>query len=181
MTRTPPTDSLDAHMASSRIEIRDAARGDAPELAELLNAIIARGGTTALEDPFTPERLAETYLVGPTVLCCFVAIDGATGRLEGFQTLGRYPGLPEDIGDIGTFARIDGKQRGVGSALFAATRERARRLGLAAINATIRGDNVGGLAFYGKMGFEDHSVTAAAPLKDGRPVDRVNKRFRLTV
>ena len=154
-------------------------RRDARELAELLNAIIAQGGTTALEDPFTPERLAEAYLVGPAVLCCFVAIDRATGRLEGFQTLGRYPGLPYDVGDIGTFARIDGKQRGVGSALFAATRERALRLGLTAINATIRADNVGGLAFYGKMGFEDHSVTPAVPLREGRPVDRVNKRFRL--
>jgi ribosomal protein S18 acetylase RimI-like enzyme len=68
----------------------------------------------------------------------------------------------------------------VGSALFAATRERARSLGLTAINATIRADNVGGLAFYQKIGFLDHSVTRAIPLKDGRPVDRVNKRFRLT-
>ena len=162
------------------IEIRDTVRGDAPELAELLNALIAQGGTTALEVPFTPEGLAEAYLVGPGVLCCFVAIDRKSGRLEGFQTLGRYPGLPDDIGDIGTFARIDGKQRGVGSALFAATRERAQGLGLTAINATIRADNLGGLTFYRKMGFEDHSVTPAVPLKDGRAVDRVNKRFRLT-
>jgi L-amino acid N-acyltransferase YncA len=169
MTQTPP----------SRIDVRDVTPGDAPDLAELLNAIIAQGGTTALEAPYTSESLAETYLVGPAVLCCFVAIDAASGRLEGFQTLGRYPGLPEDIGDIGTFARIDGKQRGVGSALFAATRERARELGLSAINATIRADNVGGLAFYRKMGFEDHSVTSGVPLKDGRLVDRVNKRFRL--
>jgi len=180
MARMPPSDGLKAHTLSGRMEIRDAARGDAPDLAELLNAIIAQGGTTALEEPFTPERLAETYLVGPTVLCCFVAVDQASGRLEGFQTLGRYPGLPEDVGDIGTFARIDGKQRGVGSALFAATCERARQLGLMAINATIRADNAGGLAFYRKMGFEDHSVTRAAPLKDGRPVDRLSKRFRLT-
>jgi L-amino acid N-acyltransferase YncA len=161
------------------LEIRDAAPGDAAGLADLLNAVIAQGGTTALEDPFTPERLAEAYLAGPSVLCCFVAVDRETGRLEGFQTLGRYPGLPDGVGDIGTFARIDGKQRGVGSALFAATRERARRLGLAAINATIRADNAGGLAFYGKMGFADHSVTPAVPLKDGRPVDRMNRRFRL--
>jgi L-amino acid N-acyltransferase YncA len=164
----------------SDLEIRDVALADAPELAELLNAIIAQGGTTALEDPFTPDRLARTYLVGPDVHCCFVAIDAATGRLEGFQTLGRYPALPDDIGDIGTFARVDGKQRGVGSALFAATRDRARQLGLTAINATIRADNVGGLAFYGKMGFEDHSVTPGRPLKDGRLVERVNKRFRLS-
>jgi L-amino acid N-acyltransferase YncA len=179
MTQTPPGKSRNALAESSRIEVRDAARGDAPELAELLNAIIAQGGTTALEGPFTPQRLAEAYLQGPTVHCCFVAVDRGTGRLEGFQTLGRYPGLPDDVGDIGTFARIDGKQRGVGSALFAATCDRARRLGLSAINATIRADNAGGLAFYEKLGFVDHSVTAAAPLRDGRPVDRVNKRFSL--
>ena len=178
MAQTPPSAGLNAH-ALSDLEIRDVAHGDASDLVELLNAIISQGGTTALEDPFTPEGLAEAYLVGPTVLCCFVAVDRATGRFEGFQTLGRYRGLPDDVGDIGTFARIDGKQRGVGSALFAATCERARRLGLMAINATIRADNVGGLAFYRKMGFEDHSVTPAVPLGDGRPVDRVHKRFRL--
>ena len=161
------------------IEIRDAVRGDAAEMAALLNAIIAQGGTTALEDAFTPERFAQAYLDGPDVLCCFVAVDSEAGRIEGFQTLGRYAGLPDDIGDIGTFARIDGKQRGVGSALFAATQARARQLGLAAINATIRADNTGGLAFYGKQGFEDHSVRPGVPLKDGRPVDRVSKRFRL--
>jgi hypothetical protein len=60
MALTPPSDDLNATAASSRIEIREAARGDASELAELLNAIIAQGGTTALEDPFTPDRLAET-------------------------------------------------------------------------------------------------------------------------
>jgi L-amino acid N-acyltransferase YncA len=168
-----------AQTRQSAFEVRDAVREDAPDLADLLNAIIGRGGTTALEDPFTPERLAEAYLTGPDVLCCFVAVDRETGRLEGFQTLGRYPGLPAGVGDIGTFARIDGKQRGVGSALFAATRDRARRLGLVAINATIRADNVGGLTFYGKMGFADHSVTSNVPLRNGRPVDRVHKRFRL--
>jgi len=180
MALSPMTPIQDEGALVNQIEVRDATRDDAAELADLLNAIIAQGGTTALEDPFTPQRLAEAYLIGSAVLCCFVAVHVTTGRLEGFQTLGRYPGLPDDVGDIGTFARIDGKQRGVGSALFAATRERARRLGLTAINATIRADNVGGLAFYRKMGFEDHSVTPAAPLKDGRRVDRVNKRFQLT-
>jgi L-amino acid N-acyltransferase YncA len=159
--------------------IRPVARADAGELAELLNAVIARGGTTALEDPYSPDDLAEAYLTGPTVLSCVVAVDRESGRLEGFQTLGRYAGLPDDVGDIGTFARLDGARRGVGSALFAATLPRARALGLAAINATIRADNAGGLAFYGKLGFEDHAVTPAVPLKDGRLVDRVHKRYRL--
>ncbi len=159
--------------------IRPVAPEDAPELAELLNAVIARGGTTALETPFTPETLAETYLTGPNVYICLVAVDPAADRIEGFQTLGRYPNLPDDIGDIGTFARIDGAQRGVGSSLLKAMVERARALGLSAINATIRGDNVGGLAFYTKQGFVDHTVTPAVPLSDGTPVDRVHKRYAL--
>ncbi|MBV8682984.1 MAG: hypothetical protein JO111_08940 [Caulobacteraceae bacterium] len=161
------------------LEVRPVRPEDAPELVDLLNEIIARGGTTALEERFTPEALAEAYLTGSDVICCFVAVDSVSGRLEGFQTLGRYPGLPEDVGDIGTFARIGGAQRGVGSALFAATRAEACRRGLAAINATIRADNTGGLAFYGRMGFADHSVEPAVPLKDGTLVDRICKRFPL--
>lgn len=160
------------------LTVRPVAADDAAELAELLNAIIAAGGTTALQEPFTPEALDAAYLTGPNVHCCFVAED-EDGTLLGFQTLGRYPGLPEDVGDIGTFARIGGTQRGIGSALFAETAKRAAELGLSAINATIRGDNTGGLAFYTKQGFVDHGVTEGVPLKDGTPVDRVHKRFAL--
>jgi L-amino acid N-acyltransferase YncA len=160
--------------------IRPVAPEDAPELTELLNAIIARGGTTALETPFTPDTLAQAYLTGPNVLICLVAVDPATGQVEGFQTLGRYPNLPDDIGDIGTFARVDGIQRGVGSALFAEMTKRAHALGLTAINATIRGDNIGGLAFYTKQGFVDHAVTPDVALSDGTPVDRIHKRYPLS-
>ena len=161
------------------LQVRPARDADAAELAELLNEIIARGGTTALQEPFTPARLAETYLTGPEVISCVVAANGETGRLEGFQTLIHEDDLPPDIGDIGTFARVGGTQRGVGTALFAATRAAALLKGLSAINATIRADNTGGLAFYGRMGFVDHSVRPAVPLKDGTPVDRINKRYAL--
>lgn len=162
------------------LTVRPVAADDAPALAELLNAVIAVGGTTALEEPFTPERLAETYLTGPDVHCCFVAED-EDGTLLGFQTLVQDPKLSDDIGDIATFAEVGGTQRGIGSALFAVTRARAAELGLTAINATIRADNTGGLAFYGKQGFADHAVTEGVPLMDGTLVDRVHKRFALTV
>lgn len=148
-------------------------------MAALLNAVIARGGATAYEDPFSPERIVELYLTEPVAICCFVAVSEAAGTIEGFQVLGRYSVLPDDIGDIGTFARVDGTQRGVGTALFAATRDEARRRGLAGINATIRADNSGGLAFYARMGFVDHHVDVGVPLKDGAPVDRISKRLSL--
>lgn len=161
------------------IDIRPVRSEDAAELAALLNAIIARGGTTALQVPYTPEALDNAYLTGPRVICCFVAVDSATGHVLGFQTLGRLDALPADIGDIGTFTRVDGIQRGVGSALFAATRARARALGLSALNAVIRADNVGGLTFYTRQGFIDHAIVTDVPLSDGTRVDRVWKRFPL--
>lgn len=158
--------------------VRPVTREDAPALAALLNAIIRAGGTTALEDEFTPDALDAAYLTGPTVHCCHVAED-AEGALVAFQTLGRKAGLADDVGDIATFAAIDRKQGGAGSALFAATKSRARQFGLSAINATIRGDNTGGLTFYTKQGFIDHAVNNGVPLADGTPVDRVHKRFAL--
>jgi L-amino acid N-acyltransferase YncA len=161
------------------LEVRDVRPCDSDELADLLNAIIAKGGTTALEEPFTAEELAQAYLIGSEVYCCFVAINPATGRIEGFQMLCRYPKFPDEIGDIGTFARINGSQRGVGTALFDATRTRARALGLPIINATIRADNTGGLAFYRKQGFVDHDVLEGVPMKDGTRIDRVVKRYTL--
>ncbi len=153
---------------------------DAPALTELLNAIIAKGGTTALQSAFSVDALAPAYLDGPDVHICLVAVDAATNRIEGFQTLGRVASLPADVGDIGTFARVDGAKRGVGSALFAAMADAARTHGLSAINATIRADNAGGLGFYAKQGFVDHATTRAMPLADGTPVDRVHKRYALT-
>lgn len=158
--------------------VRPVTSADAGALAGLINPIIRAGGTTALETEFTPETLDEAYLTGPKVLCCHIALDQA-GEAAAFQTLSRYPGLPDDVGDIATFSRIDSKQRGAGSALFAVTTGRARELGHSAINATIRADNAGGLAFYTKQGFAYHGMTPAVPLADGTPVDRVHKRYSL--
>lgn len=162
----------------SAFTVRPATSADAPALAMLLNAVIRAGGTTALQDEFTPQALDAAYLTGTQVHCCHVA-EEAGGELAAFQTLVRETHLPEDVGDIGTFARIDGKQRGAGSALFAATVARARQLGLRELNATIRADNTAGLAFYSKRGFVDHSVSAGIPLADGTPVDRIHKRYPL--
>ena len=158
--------------------IRSVAVADAPALASLLNGIIARGGTTAFQRPFAPQRLAESMLMGRSVICCFVA-EERDGGLGGFQSLVRSEDLPNDIGDIATFSRVGQTQKGIGSQLFAATQAEARRQGLTAISATIRADNVGGLAFYSRLGFTDHSIHRAVPLLDGTAVDRISKRYAL--
>lgn len=157
------------------LRVRPYAPGDEAALADILNAIIAAGGTTAYETPFTPETLRTRHLDGPSVLCCHVAL--AEGVPVGFQVLNTYPSLPEGWGDIASFTRRAPPVPGAGRALFAATRARARALGLVALNATIRADNVPGLGYYAKMGFVDYAVIPAVPLGDGTPVDRICRKL----
>ena len=151
---------------------------DIAALCDLLNVIIGIGGTTALEEPLTEAQFDEYFVGGAACLCCLVAEDPDRGVL-GFQVLARSKDLPGDWGDIGTFARAEPKTPGVGTALFAATKARAAGLGVVAINATIRADNVGGLAFYEKMGFRTYRTLEAVKLRDGRPVDRILKKYPL--
>ena len=101
------------------------------------------------------------------------------GSLGGFQSLVRSEELPHDVVDIATFSRVGRTRKGIGSRLFAATRAEASRQGLTAISATIRVDNAGGLAFYSKLGFTDHSIDRAVPLLDGTEIDRISKRYAL--
>jgi len=165
--------------APAPIPVRPTEAADIAALTAIINAIIAIGGTTAYEDPFTEERLAAHLLDDPRLICCHTAHNPIDGMPVGYQVLKSHPDLSSDWGDIATFARPEPKLPGTGRALFAATSAFARAQGLMAINATIRADNESGLGYYGKMGFEDHAVTRAVPLRDGTPVDRISKRLVL--
>lgn len=159
-----------------QITTRAALSGDVPEMCALLNAIIDIGGTTALETPPSEAEFATYFLQGGDHLACFVAVD-RSGAIAGFQALECHPDIPDDWGDIATFARVQPKIAGVGAALFATTLGFARQARLAGINATIRADNTGGLRYYDKMGFQTYAVKEGQPLADGTPVDRISKRF----
>lgn len=159
------------------MRIRKAVSSDAEELSVLLNEIIRAGGTTAIETPLSAAEFADWFIDGAFPLVCHVA--ELDGTLLGFQSLSVFGDPPKGSADIATFARLNPKTKGVGTALFPATRAAAEKLGLAFINATIRADNVSGLAYYTAMGFEDYDRKVAVPLLDGTPVDRVKKRFLL--
>lgn len=158
------------------IKTRLATSNDIGELCRLLNEIIDIGGTTAIETQLTDDAFGNYFLHGESHLCCFVAID-EMGKLAGFQTLERHVKLLDDWASIATFARVKPKTSGVGTALFAKTKLYAKQKGIAAINATIRADNDGGLIYYDKMGFETYSVSKDVPLNDSTPVDRISKRY----
>ncbi len=162
-------------MTNLNISVRPAILDDAHALSNLLNGIIAVGGSTAIETPLSSAELRDIFLQGNDYLNCFVAVD-EDGNAAGFQYLGRKKKLETSWADIATFARLNSKIRGVGSALFKATHAWAKSNNFIAINATIRADNVGGLAYYEKMGFRDYAVTKDVALLDGTLVDRISKR-----
>ena len=173
--------------------IRHATPADASALADVLNPIIRRGGTTAYEVEVDAAhfetvmaRLAprETLFVGedagPAASTESAAESGAgegPRRVIGYQLLQADARLPADIASIASFVAIGVTARGVGRALAARTLPAARQAGWAGIDATIRADNAGGLAFYSRLGFADHKVFDAVPLRDGTPVDRISKRL----
>lgn len=163
------------------VDIRPASYGDTEELRTLLNEIIRVGGTTAITNELSPEEMRDWFVSGEHVVACFVAIDteNADGAIAGFQSLSRYGNLPTGWVDIATFARRTHHKSGVGSALFPNSREAAKRHGFKTINASIRVDNVGGLAYYSRMGFSTYLVEDGDPKAEGRVFNRVHKRFDL--
>ena len=160
------------------LNIRPAVEADTEGMRTLLNEIIRVGGTTAITNELSPDEMREWFVTGAAVVACFVAVD-SDGAIVGFQSLSTYGSLPAGWVDIATFASRSRHKSGVGSALFARTREAASRLGFSAINATIRVVNEGGLAYYSRMGFETYLVEDGDPQAQGRVFNRAHKRFDL--
>ena len=160
--------------------VRPAISADAQALCDILNPLIVAGGTTAHATPFDPDRMVAHYIAPPVGIACHVAVteDG----IVGFQALkwpGPTTGIPDDWGSIATFVAPGQAGRGIGRALFDATRTAAIAAGVATIDATIRADNDSGLTYYTALGFQDYDRQVDVPLSDGRLVDRVRKRFDL--
>lgn len=149
---------------------------DARNIAELLNEIIAIGGTTAYVHNKTAQDIMQEMQVPRSA---WTLAENDAGELLGFQWIEPHPDLPDGVADIASFVRVGGTGLGVGSALFEATRKTAAAMGYRAIDAIIRADNEGGLAYYQSRGFETFKVIKDAELDDGTRVDKIWKRYAL--
>lgn len=159
------------------IHVRRAGPLDAGAMAELLNEIIARGGTTALTTPVNREVILGWMAKDP--LSIWHIAEDEAGELLGFQWVDQWDPEQRTRGHIATFARVGRTGLGIGSALFAATLEAARAAGMREIEAEIRADNTGGLTYYQSRGFEDVGRRDGVVLEDGSVVDKVVKVYRL--
>jgi ribosomal protein S18 acetylase RimI-like enzyme len=124
------------------------------------------------------------YIAPPRLASCVTAWEG--DRLVGFQML-EWPdpdwtdwgSVPADWGLIASFVARGAQGRGAGRAMFVATLDIARAVGMAAIDATIRADNRAGLAYYTGLGFVDYDRVTGVPLGDGTKVDRIRKCYAI--
>ncbi len=161
------------------ITVRPAHALDAREMAEILNAIIAIGGTTAMTGQIDADYFVNRMRTAPDASAWHVA-ETEAGEIVGFQWIAPHDGLPPEAVDIATFAKPGRQGLGIGSKLFEATRAAAKRLGYRWINANIRADNAGGLIYYQSRGFEDYGRIAGHRIADGTVVDKILKRLDLT-
>ncbi len=147
-------------------------------MAALLNEIIHKGGTTAFINPVSRATIVHWMSHRPDESAWHIAEDDS-GALLGFQSIEPREILPPVACDIGTFVSQKNTGLGVGSKLFEATRKAAATLGYRRINATIRADNAGGLAYYQSRSFEDYAHHPNIRLENGQVVDKISKRFDL--
>ena len=148
------------------------------EMADVLNAIVAEGGTTAISSEVTAGTIQD-WMQRSTDRAAWHVAEDAKGLVVGFQWIEPADYLPPEAAEIATFARIGKTGLGIGSALFEKTRVAAKALGYAWINANIRADNGGGLAYYQSRGFEDYDRINAYEMSDGTRVDKILKRYDL--
>lgn len=160
------------------ITVRSAGVLDARPMADLLNQIIAIGGTTALVTPKTPQDVQTWMRAHPTQSIWHLAEDD-DGTVLGFQWVEPHLDLPKNVLNIATFVKPDQHGMGIGSKLFNATQDAARQKGYLWINATIRADNEGGLIYYQSRGFEPYARLAGVRLENGQIVDKLKTRFDL--
>ncbi|WP_080816601.1 GNAT family N-acetyltransferase [Agrobacterium deltaense] len=123
-------------------------------MAAVQNEIFSAGLRKA---PTDITAVLENYIQHADRIECSVAEDD-DGRILGFQSLryartGNPYGVAEGWGIIGTHVSPQAARRGVGSALFAATRRAAEARGIQNIDATIGADNMLGQSYYDAMGF----------------------------
>lgn len=157
--------------------VRPATIDDCPPMVELLNEIIAIGGTTANVTPWTTAQMVEKMQTNTDRSSWVVAVKG--GVLMGYQYFQPHPDLPPEAPSIATFVRVGAVKMGVGSAMFTETLSAAKRLGYTWINATIRADNTGGQAYYASRGFEIWDVNENTALEDGTPTTKISRRYDL--
>jgi len=136
------------------VEVRTVVAEDAEGIVNILNPIIEAGVYTAFDTPLTADEERRYITTMPARGIFHVAI--AANRLVGFQSMepfASYTRAHDHVGVIGTYVDLSCRRQGVGSALFAATFDAARRKRYEKLFTYILAHNAAALQAYTRHGF----------------------------
>mgnify|MGYP000864009893 CR=1 FL=1 len=156
--------------------VRGAREEDAADMIALLNPIIAAGAYTALDRPYSLDEQRAFVRQFPPRGVFQVAVESATGRVVGMQTLepfATYTGAFDHVAVVGTFVDLALRRRGIGRLLADAAFAEARTKGYEKVFTYVRADNPGALAYYRGLGFRVVGVAERQARIAGRVVDEV--------
>jgi L-amino acid N-acyltransferase YncA len=156
--------------------VREAQPADAEALAGILNPIIAAGVYTVLDTPLTAETERQFILNFPPRGVLHVAVRHRDHKVVGFQSLepfATYTHAFDHVGVVGTYVDLSCRRQGIGTCLFQATFEAARRKGYEKLFTFVRADNSAALATYLKQGFYIVGTALRQAKFNGRYVDEV--------
>lgn len=140
------------------MQIRDAIVGDVQQMSAFLKELTASGKRTSPDDEVFVRAY---YIEDPGKIRCSLAEED--GVVLGFQSLKRAEagnkwGVEPGWGIIGTHIRPSAARRGVGRALFTASRTAAEAASITNIDASIAANNPEALAYYEAMGFRTYRM-----------------------
>jgi L-amino acid N-acyltransferase YncA len=158
------------------MNIETAQRAHLADMVRIMNGLIAMGDNTAYRTPFTQDRLWDHMALNADVVSRLVAV--RDGHVLGFQYT-NWADKPAGRAYIASFMDPRAQGQGIGRALFTQTVLAAKQAGVVTLDATIRTDNVSGLAYYTAMGFVDHQIYRDVALSDGTRVDQVQKLYQV--
>ena len=139
------------------MKVRQAVEKDAFEISGFLEELKALKKRNL---PCDQDFVRNHYIDHIDNIQCSVAED-ERGKILGLQIL-KFDsettpyGVSVGWGIIGTHVRPNAARRGVGKALFSASREAAKAVGLKKIDATIGDNNPDALAYYEAVGFRTY-------------------------
>ena len=180
------------------IRVRRATPDDAEAICAVLGAVVAERAFSAIDRPWPvgEQRRYLEALPGSEAFHVAVVPADALGavarsaevaenhheRVVGYQSLDRYSAFLHSmahVAGLGTFVLPAWRGRGIGQALFAATRDFAVDAGYRKFVIYVRGSNTGAQAFYQRLGFVPCGRLTRQTVIDGREDDEVLMEYFL--
>jgi len=162
-------------MTQPSLLVRRATLEDAEGIARVLDAVAGERIHSAIERAWTAAE-QRTYLTSLSTRETFHVAITASGQIVGYQSLDLYsPALSSmaHVGQLGTFLLPEWRRRGVGLALFDATRRFAASNGYHKLVIQVRASNVSAQAFYKRLGFVECGRLRAQVIVDGTEDDEI--------